>query len=53
MGFPLRLNDVLMWGQEVWIWGFRKLESFQEGHVQGGQVGFPLLLNKALKWGQD
>ena len=27
---------------------FYKLHSFEEGHVQIGQVGFPLLLNKAL-----
>ena len=33
--------------------GFYKLDSFQEGHVQSGQVGSPLLLNKALKWAQE
>ena len=53
VGFPLLLNKALKWGQEVWIWGFYELDSFQEGHVQSGQVGFPLLLNKALKWGQE
>ena len=53
MAFHLLLKKALKWGQEVWIWDFYKLDSFQEGHVQSGQVGFPLLLNKALKWGQE
>ena len=48
MGFPLLLNKALKWGHGAWIWGSYKLHSFEEGHVQSGQVGFPLLLNKAL-----
>ena len=48
MGFPLLLNKALKCGRETWIWGSYKLHSFEEGHVQSGQVGFPLLLNKAL-----
>ena len=42
------LNKALKFGQEAWIWGFYELHSFEEGHVQSGQVGFPWLLNKAL-----
>ena len=47
-GLSLLLNKALKCGQEAWIWGSYKLHSFEEGHVQSGQVGFSLRLNKAL-----
>ena len=53
MGFPLLLNKALKWGQEVWIWVFYQLDSFQEGHVHSGQVAFPLLPNYVVIWGQE
>ena len=41
MGFHLMLNKAVKWGQEVWIWGFYKLDSSKKGMFRVGKWAFP------------